>query len=380
MARVVLLDQYAGLGGGQRILMDLALAMREAGHSVRVFLPGQGAAEARLREEGFPVHPLPLPAMTPGRKPLAEKAAYPFHAWRAARALRAALSEEPADLLYANAPRAFLPAVLAARGGGPPVVLALHLIFTGGFEHRLIRWCLRQKEARKIVFCSGAVAHPFAKDCGAKGVKIHYWVSPRFLEAPSERRRSREAMGLNPGDVAVGVLGRISRTKGQSLFLEALAPLLERYPALRLLVGGGADFEDPEEEARVARMAAASPRSERIRIAGRMVEAIPFLDSLDVLVVPSLWDEPFGLVAVEGMARGLPVVATRSGGLVEIVDHNVTGFLADKNAASLRDAVERLLADPGLRSAMGERGRARVESEFHPAKQLAEVLALCFGE
>jgi len=50
MARVVLLDQYAGLGGGQRILMDLARALRDAGHSVRVFLPGQGAAEARLRE------------------------------------------------------------------------------------------------------------------------------------------------------------------------------------------------------------------------------------------------------------------------------------------------------------------------------------------
>ncbi|MEW6759013.1 MAG: glycosyltransferase family 4 protein [Acidobacteriota bacterium] len=380
MARVVLLDQYAGLGGGQRILMDLARALRVAGHSVRVFLPGRGAAEARLREEGFSVLPLPLPEMTPGRKPMAEKVAYPLHAWRAASALRTVLAEEPADLLYANAPRTFLPAVLASRRGGPPVVLALHLIFDKGLERGLVRWCMRQKEVRRIVFCSGAVGHPFSDVCGTKGAKIHYWVSPRFLEAASERRRARESMGLDSGDLAVGVLGRISRTKGQALFLEALAPLLERHPAARLLVGGGADFEEPEEDARLAKMAGASPHADRILMSGRMVEAIPFLDALDVLVVPSLWEEPFGLVAVEGMARGLPVVATRSGGLVEIVDHGVTGFLADKDAASLRGAVERLLADPALRAAMGERGRARVESEFHPAKQIAEVLALCFEE
>lgn len=380
MARVILLDQYAGLGGGQRILMDLARAFRDAGHSVRVLVPGTGAAAERLVQEGFPVLDLPLPSMTAGRKSLAEKASYPFAAFRAASAIESVLRSETADLLYANGPRTYLPAVLAGRRGGPPVVCALHLVFPGGLEHRLIRWCFRQREVRRIFFCSGAVAHPFSDVCGTKGAKVHYWVSPRFLEAPSERGRSRESWGLGSDEVAVGVLGRISRTKGQALFLEALVPLLEGHPRVRLLVGGGADFEDPAEEVRVAEKVKASPYEDRIRVSGRMVEAMPFLDALDILVVPSLWDEPFGLVAVEGMARRLPVVVTRSGGLVEIVDHGVTGFHADKTAASLREAVEKLVDDAALRAALGERGRARVETEFHPSRQISEILALCFED
>lgn len=380
MARVIFLDQYAGLGGGQRILMDLALAFRRAGHSVRVMVPGEGTASRRLREDGFPVLHLPLPDMTPGRKSPGEKAAYPLAAWRAAKVIGRALAEEPADLLYANAPRTFLPAVLAARRGGPPVVCALHLIFTKGLEHRLIRWCFRRKEVRRVFFCSGAVARPFAALCGGKGTRLHYWVSPRFLEAPPDRERARQAWGLRPEDVAVGVLGRISRTKGQALFLEALLPLLERYPHLRLFVGGGADFEDPEEEQRVQALARSASDPSRVTVAGGMVEALPFLDALDLLVVPSLWEEPFGLVAVEGMARRLPVVVTRSGGLVEIVEEGVTGFHAEKDAASLRRVVEPLLGDGTLRRRLGAAGRLRAERDFHPEIQMGKLLAACFPE
>jgi glycosyltransferase involved in cell wall biosynthesis len=380
MARVILLDQYAGLGGGQRILMDLAHAFRRAGHGVRVMVPGEGTAARRLEEDGFPVLPLPLPDMTPGRKTLREKVLYPLAARRAAREIGRALGSEPADLLYANAPRTFLPAVLASRRGGPPVACALHLLFTRGLEYRLIRWCFRRKEVRRVLFCSSAVARPFASLCGGKGVRLHYWVSPRFLEAPPERERARRAWELGPEDVAVGVLGRISRTKGQALFLEALAPLLKDHPRLRLLVGGGTDFEDPEEERRVQALARSSPDPSRVAVAGRMVEALSFLDALDVLVVPSLWEEPFGLVAVEGMARRLPVVVTRSGGLVEIVEEGVTGFHAEKDPLSLRRAVEPLLGDRSLRHRLGAAGRRRAERDFNPEIQMGALLSLCFAK
>lgn len=380
MARVLFLDQYAGLGGGQRILMDLAAAFRKAGHEVRVMVPGEGTAVKRLREEGFAVLPLPLPDMTPGRKSLREKLLYPLAAWRAAAAIGRVLTQEPADLLYANAPRAFFPAVLAARRQGLPVVCALHLLFSKGWEYRMIRWCFRRKEVRRVFFCSHAVARPFASLCGGKGVRLPYWVSPHFLEAPFQRERSRQAWGLGSQDVAVGVLGRISRTKGQALFVEALAPLLANYPRLRLLVGGGTDFEDPEEERRVQALARSAPDPSRVTVAGRMVDALSFLDALDVLVVPSLWEEPFGLVAVEGMARRLPVVVTKSGGLKEIVEEGTTGFHAEKDPLSLRRAVEPLLVDGVLRSRLGTAGRLRVERDFHPEVQLGTLLSLCFSE
>ncbi len=378
MAHVVLLDQYAGLGGGQRILMDLAEAFRQAGHRVTVFLPGRGTASESLESAGFPVRPLPIPDMTPGRKPISQKLAYPIHARGAAKVLRRFLEGDAADLIYANAPRAFLPAVLAARHTRTPVTCGLHLIFERGLEHRLLNWCFGRPEVRHVVFCSSAVAAPFRALCGDKGRTIFYWVSPRFLKQPPERAAARQGFGLLPHDLAVGVLGRISRTKGQRLFLEALLPLLPAYPRLKLLVAGAADFEDPAEEARV-RAAAAGADPSRVVITGRMVESMAFLDALDVLVVPSLWEEPFGLVAVEGMARTLPVVVTRSGGLPEIVEHGVTGFHAEKDAVALRRAVEPLLADPVLRARMGEAGRGRVEAHFNPERRLREIVEFALG-
>ncbi len=379
MAGVLLLDQYAGFGGGQRILLDVARAFKHEGRAVRVLLPGHGRVQEALAAENFPVFPLPLTDMRAGRKPFWQKAAYLQHTRRATKTVVAAILEERPEIIYANAPRCFLPAVLAARRTGVPVVCALHLIFTGGLERRLISWCFGQPQVKRVIFCSDATAAPFAKACGTKGTKLHYWVSPEFLERPSQRQGSRKGLGLNPADVAVGVLGRISKTKGQKRFIEALGPLLESHPELRLFVAGAADFECPGEEKAVLQVAGGSPDPRRVTITGRMVEALPFLDAMDLLVVPSQWEEPFGLVAVEGMARGLPVVATRSGGLVEIVEDGVTGFHAGKDVPSLRRAVEPLVADAILRVRMGKAGRERVEKEFHPARQLHLLMESALG-
>jgi glycosyltransferase involved in cell wall biosynthesis len=373
MANVLMLDQYAGLGGGQRILSDLAGAFRQAGHAVRVMVPGEGTTSRLLRDEGFPVSHLPLPEMTAGRKPLVEKLSYLVHAKRAAKAIGLALGEEKVDLIYANAPRCVLPAVWAARRAGVDVACGLHLIFRGGLEHRLLSWCFRQPEIRRVIFCSDAVAEPFLRAVGPKGAKVLYWVSPPVLQAPPGRPEARGRYGLSGDDVAVGVIGRISKTKGQRMFLEALMPLLPAHPRLKLVVAGVSDFEDPAEEDAVKALAARAPLY--VTVTGAMVDSREFLDAMDVLVVPSLWEEPFGLVAVEGMARSLPVVVTRSGGLQEIVEQGITGFVVEKEASALRAAVGSLVTDSLLRARMGQAGRERVMRMFHPATQMGRIIA-----
>jgi glycosyltransferase involved in cell wall biosynthesis len=310
--------------------------------------------------------------MTAGHKTLAEKLSYLVHAKRAAEAIGAALSEEKANLIYANAPRCVLPAVWAGRKAGVSVACGLHLIFRKGLENRLLNWCFRQPEVRRVIFCSDAVAKPFLQAAGPKGTKVLYWVSPPVLHAPPGHQEARARYGLSGNDVAVGVIGRISKTKGQRLFLESLMPLLSAHPRLKLVVAGGSDFEDPSEEAAVKALAVQAP--ERVRVTGAMVDSREFLDAMDVLVVPSLWDEPFGLVAVEGMARSLPVVVTRSGGLQEIVENGVTGFIVEKEARALRESVEALVKDPVLRARMGGKGRERVLLMFHPERQMGRIV------
>lgn len=366
MARVAFLDQYAGLGGGQQVLLDIVRYFRSRGDEVTVHLPGSGTTLATLAAEGFRVHPLPLPSMTPGRKPIGEKLAYPFQAFRSSCALVRTLRDSKPDLIYANAPRTFLPAVLAAKRLQVPVFCGLHLIFPGGLERRLLRWCFRRPEVTGILFCSEAVAEPYKEFVGGKGFVAPYWVSPRFLVAPHGDRPFRARWALDEGAVLVGVVGRISPTKGQRFFLEALCPLLASHPRLHLAVAGSSDFESQSEEAALRKVRDQSPAPERVHLHLEMTDALGFMDSLDTLVVPSLWEEPFGLVAVEGMARSLPVVVTRSGGLAHTVRHGDTGFVAEKDPDSLRRTVETLVTDADLRRRMGRAGRKRAEVHHHP--------------
>jgi glycosyltransferase involved in cell wall biosynthesis len=85
----------------------------------------------------------------------------------------------------------------------------------------------------------------------------------------------------------------------------------------------------------------------------------------DICVVPSVWDEPFGLVAVEAMATGRPVCVSRVGGLQHIVQHEETGFVFDReDSATLAAQLARLLEGAELRRRMGDAGRRRAETEY----------------
>lgn len=110
-------------------------------------------------------------------------------------------------------------------------------------------------------------------------------------------------------------------------------------------------------------------------------ERLPLLYAgADICVVPSVWREPFGIAAVEAMAAGKPVVASRSGGLEDIVEDSVTGFLVEPgNAAELAERLARLLGDPALRERMGRAGRERAERRYSWDAVMREIYLPIFG-
>jgi glycosyltransferase involved in cell wall biosynthesis len=132
-----------------------------------------------------------------------------------------------------------------------------------------------------------------------------------------------------------------------------------------LLVGECRDparFEGAYTEERLAREIGGD---ERIRYIGYRTDVENVFRSADVVVVPSRWGEPFGLINIEAGAAGKPVVATRDGGIPEVIRHGENGFLVDvEDFNGLVVHVRRLIGEADLRAALGRRARAIVESEF----------------
>ena len=197
--------------------------------------------------------------------------------------------------------------------------------------------------------------------------------------------RSEETLrrhGVDPARPYALYLGRVTRQKGISHLLEA-ALLLDRGRQL-VVCAGAADT--PELAGEVGRLSARI-RAERgglVWIDGMLPrrEAVHLLSSATVLVCPSMY-EPFGLVNVEAMACETAVVASRVGGIPEIVVDGETGLLVDLDeddpagfARGLAEAMERLLADPGLAARMGAAGRRRVLERFSWAAIAERTLEL----
>ena len=156
--------------------------------------------------------------------------------------------------------------------------------------------------------------------------------------------------------------GRLVPEKGFDLAIRAFATIRDRVPRARLVLAGEGPAR-PELE----RLAEERGLAGAVEFAGALSpEQIPrLLNAASVVVVPSRWDEPFGLVALEAALMARPVVAARAGGLVEVVEHGVTGLLVEKeDSAALAEAVVTLLADPAAADRMGAAARAGAVERF----------------
>lgn len=187
-------------------------------------------------------------------------------------------------------------------------------------------------------------------------------LAPALCPRSSVTYYGMEPPPLQPGPLprdtpVVLAYGRLVRDKGFDIAIRAFAELVQRVPAARLVIAGDGPARE-ELEALAATCGAAGS----VEFSGPVSpEAVPALiNTATVVVVPSRWDEPFGLVALEAALMSRPVVATRAGGLAEVVEHGVTGFVIEKeDVVALTSAVGHLLDHPGEAERIGSAARRR---------------------
>lgn len=191
------------------------------------------------------------------------------------------------------------------------------------------------------------------------------------------RAEAKAAIGIPDDGDLVGLIGRVVPWKGTQEFINAMAVLAERRPDARFLIVGDAS-ESPTEYIRVlqAKIDAAGLRP-RVTFIDHLADIYAAYRACSVVAHASIEPEPFGMVIVEAMQAGTPVVAACTGGPTEIIEHGVSGMLADpRDAGAFAAAVLRLIEEASFRERVAAAARDVVARRFNAAAAVEGILGV----
>ena len=189
-------------------------------------------------------------------------------------------------------------------------------------------------------------------------------------EAKSEV--SRKSFGISDSDIVVITVASLTPHKGHSVLIDAMHILSQEYQSLRFLIVGDGPLRNDLAEY-VKRLGL----SQNIIFTGLRKDIYSLLRLSDIFVLPSLEREGLGIAMIEAMACGLPVIGTRLGGIPELIEENVNGFLVTPgNPEELAVAVEKLISDKTARERMGRMGRRIFEKKFTVTKMTESIESL----
>lgn len=359
------------LYGSDIVLLELSRRLDRARFRPFVVTPidisYQGRLSQALRREGIAHRAVDMPVLR--RRYLSAR-----HIWSFLRRLRTGPAQvrrlcvaEKVALVHSNT-TAVWGGALAARQAGLPHLWHVHEIVIQPWLARKLIAFMVARYSDQVVAISQAVADHLLADqprLAERMTIIYDAVDADRFQPQNQGDALRAAWGVPAESTLVGVVGRISAWKGQSFFLRAFAQAAAHIPTLTAVIVGDVTPGEEWRRQELATLAAELGIAERVIWAGFRLDAPQVMAALDILVLPSTSPEPFGMVVVEAMATGKPVIATAHGGPMETVIAEETGLLVSpRDPAEMAAALQRLAAQPDLRARLGANARQRVLQRF----------------
>ena len=223
------------------------------------------------------------------------------------------------------------------------------------------------RRMRAVICCSHAIAANMKKH-GLEHTRlpvIHSCVSSARMQVKEPAETIRQRLGLPPDGPVIGMVGNIKDWKGQETVVRATALLAVRHPRLVCLLVGKVGLGDEPFYEMLRRLCTELGIADRVVFAGYQPTPADFMNVMDVVIHASVHPEPFGMVNLEAMGLGKPVVATNIGGPVEVFENGVSGLLIEPGVPErLAEAVDRLLTNPTLAREIGAAAHRRRETHF----------------
>ena len=347
----------ADVGGLETVVQSLALGHSAMGHSVEIAAVLTAPIVPfvqQARDAGLFVHVIASPArsLSPER-----------------RGIRALLAHKHFDVLHSHGYRSDILDIGVARSMGVPSVTTLHGFSATDRKARIYEW-LQLRAARRasaIVAVSTNVADRVLAS-GARRECVHLIRNAIDGASPQASAiEARDRLGLTNG-LNIGWIGRLSGEKGPDVMVEAM-PYLADLNVTLSFIGDGPDRPSLTEQ--VQRLGIA----EHVRFHGRVPQAAGLLRTFDIVALSSR-TEGTPMVILEAMAAETPIVATRVGGVPDILSASEALLVDTENPAALALAIRTALSDTGATRERAARAHARLVAEFSTGPWLAQYEAL----
>lgn len=349
------------VGGSERKITRLANRLRQEGTAVSLAcLEGEYTLEPTLRRD-VPLHKLE------------RRGKFSFSAlWKLRRIIQ---RERPATVVAVNLYQALYVAAVVPLLAQRPRTLAL--VNTSTLQgrpllKRLYQYVLRRfdhtvhgSQTQRVFWLNGAQS---AENSSViyNGVDATHFEPVVAFEAA---KRLREKLGVKPGALLIGTVGRLAREKNQEVLLQTLRQLRVARMDVHLVIAGNGPLRE-----HLLKRAADLEVADRVSFVGELEDVRPVLAAMDLFVLPSTAVESFSNAALEAMAMSRPVILSDIGGAREMIDDGVEGYVVSQTelTARLPALIAALYADPRKRVQMGQAARARVLSRFSVSVMAAQ--------
>jgi len=375
--KITFIEQDTGIGGAEVNLFYLFERMnRDRFHPI-VVVPYEGPLTERLEEMGVEHRIIrQVKFISTSTYVFGKKIFNPFAVlfdimiflptiWR----IRSFLKKEEINIVQTNSMVAHIYGAIAARLAGVPCIWHMQDIVDPKMALGLVRKTLVYIAAvmpDRIVAVSKAVGRMFTGRSAAK-VRIVYNGTDTERFSPNvDGSVVRREFNIADDYPVIGMIGRLVYWKGHQEFLKAISMVKKELNDVRALIVGDTTFGNSEYKDELVQMANRLGIAKNVIFAGHRSDISRVLRAMDIMVHASITPEPFGLVIVEAMASGIPVIAAKSGGPLEIIEHGKDGFLIDPHSSKdLVKGIIEILKNEDMKANFAKSGREKIKKKFY---------------
>lgn len=354
MKTILHIIDTTGPGGAETVFIDLATRLPADQYRSLVVIRGKGWVYDTLRERG--VTPVLLDA----------KGSFN---WRYLLALRELIKREKVDLVQSHLLGSNVYSALVGLLTGTPVITTFHGAVDVSESERFmgLKFALVNKGSSSIVAVSDNLRREIAERTPLRADKTKV-IYNGIDTADFEREHShdfRQRFGWDSTDLIIGSLGNIRPAKAYDVLLQAAALVDNGCHCRFVIAGQGESKGKPSRLYRdLLELRASLNLEEKVEFIGFVDDPADFLSKVDMFLLSST-SEGFSISTIQAMASSLPVIATRSGGPEEILDHQQTGWLVAKDKPQvMADAITALCRDPGRRAELAQNAKTKVDQVF----------------